>query len=920
MMASIYDTNTQANKTLYTIDNDNNFEDLTKSVGLFDLNEDYDSEPESHPKPEPEPTPTEEIAETISEKFKMVKFVESYNSTSRKNGKNFKHFTLEDYEQLMNRNFFYCEYYQNQHIRPPFDVDKTFDKQPPDSEIKKLFDDHINLVCNLFPTHFPGFNKQLTMNDFAISTAHGWDESKNKYKFSIHMVLIGFSLLKWGVFKDIVKDNQLDGNNKKYKSSNYYFDMSVYKESDQCWRGLGMIKPEQENFENPRVLTPYNHQDKLYLHFPSFLVGDEKKLPRPVTPYSILVKQIPSSTNDKSTEDSPSSLPTDAPDLNFQEEVIEFGVLPTKPSKEIVIRCKELLQVVVSDTTSQFDYDNSQLNSLYFKTSSACGRTCCNGEKHTNNNFYLNIRGNKVYYNCLSAECQDSQFLGLLDESATIFSESQELRQVFRDLFRIQETAQFSDLLVHVPYCQNFKYSDDHEVWYNIENGLWIEGQHPMKRLKTIQKELFEIINEAKLFYPSSKEQKMYAIEKKISNGAFLESTLRNAQSDPAFLAENLKKKFDNDPEVFAFNNGKVINLVTREIRQAHVDDYISMHCGWDFEYESIDEVPSNDIFEQFINQIFPIKEERDFFQQLCGSLLLGSNMSQSIPFLIGDSANGKTKILNLIEKVMGDYSEPGDERFLFSNQKHKSASDHDTATVEFKDKRVSIYEEPNKNLKINQDNLKKMTGGKKKIKARRAHASQSEIFEFITKLLIALNKFPKFDTTDKGWLRRLLVILFRSKFAKNQEEFDKYTSEGYEYVFWANENIDDSFDSWRPVMFKWMLDGLDVFRVQKMGNVPEAFKACKEETIAEADPMVKQIDMLLEEEIIVKSNESEALTLVEAHKCYTKWHSGKSVGSHIGKKQFKQLLEQKIGVCHEQKMVSTIRYKNVWLGYKIDV
>lgn len=636
-----------------------------------------------------------------------------------------------------------------------------------------------------------------------------------------------------------------------------------------------------------------------------------------------------------------------SPSFRFEDEIIEDDRMPTKPLKQTALQCAILLDTIDKASIYVHKHPKSEVyldehgimtQQLLFKPNfdtkneKDC-RCCVNKIEHRDNsNFYLIVKENRIFYHCLHKKCNNVAFFAFLDETILPINTNQIIRNTMFELCKKQGTKQFSTLTQCLPSMQNFRYSTDHQKWYTVTNGngIWVE-QNPKDSMSIIQSEIENICLQAQQCFPDTKpiSQGLQKIEERASGNDFMMTVLKNCESGKLFQEKKLLSKFaSSNPYIFAFSDGKVFDLKQKHFREARYDDYIHRHCGWSMEYDSLDDIPDNPEFNDFMRKILPDEEEYLYIQQLHGNLLHGEMVFQGIPFFVGEGANGKTKLLNLSQKTLTGnatnqfgYSQPGEESFLYSNNKNKSANDHNTNLAEMKDVRVIVYEELPPDVDMNQDVMKKLTGGGKVIKARRCHASSSDVFEFICKWVIGCNKVPHFNNLDVGMLRRLVIALFRSKFVTTQEDYDKYVGLGYEHVYWAIENIDEKFDSWRPQMFKWMVEGFKLYEKHQLKNIPESFKIAKQLTIDSANPEMEQINEFLEEGYIVKSNDVNAcITLVNLYPVYEHWCEINNICRKeiLSKTRFKDLISVKISKCCEQKRIpsKSVKLNNVWLGY----
>ena len=336
--------------------------------------------------------------------FKKVKFLKDYT----KGRSHFKQVTLETYIELMYDGKTWAEYLKDKVIRPMFDIDLDTNSSDPtmsDLELDDFLKRHLKVLCELCK-HVYHINIDIN-TDFAISEAHGFDEIKGIYKYSFHVVITRVALSKWGRLKDILEQNKLT---KQYEKG-YYFDTSVYKESDQVWRNIGMIKPDHTKLNNPRVLKPltYKEHDDLLYHFPSFLFGSETPLPTP-TNMIFMSYDEPSPTPTKVTcpKSNDDLVATDPKNNQWEKADINLN---SNLEKEISTNIYEVITHYDGHDNVKYDYyriekKNSEFRLGTYWKSNGCKRVCPSNiqHEHGKNNFCvnLNLMNGDISYLCLS--------------------------------------------------------------------------------------------------------------------------------------------------------------------------------------------------------------------------------------------------------------------------------------------------------------------------------------------------------------------------------------------------------------------------------------------------------------------------------------------------------------------------------------
>lgn len=239
------------------------------------------------------------------------------------------------------------------------------------------------------------------------------------------------------------------------------------------------------------------------------------------------------------------------------------------------------------------------------------------------------------------------------------------------------------------------------------------------------------------------------------------------------FFDEEFNKKLDSNKDLIAFNNG-VLDMTTENFvfREGKPEDCISFSTGIDYDpNRKYYEYPAWPEVEEFIKKVLPDKTVRDYFVKHLATNILGGNTAQKFHILTGSGSNGKSMIMNLMTKALGDYA--CTVPISLFTQKRKSSGSAAPEVARLKGRRFITMQEPDESIALNTGLMKEITSCEK-VYARDLFKSGSE-FEIQAKFHLACNEKPKINTTDGGTWRRLVVINFISKFVPTpsaQNEF----------------------------------------------------------------------------------------------------------------------------------------------------
>ena len=340
--------------------------------------------------------------------------------------------------------------------------------------------------------------------------------------------------------------------------------------------------------------------------------------------------------------------------------------------------------------------------------------------------------------------------------------------------------------LIFAKFRDSYKCSDfGKNVWYRWRGHIWAETDSgidlQLKLSKEIAQEFFKRSNiiardlEGKECTTEGKGEcgaceycqneakrvlfmKMYM---KLKTTSFKNNVMKECRE--LFYDEDFTKKVDSNKELIAFNNG-ILDMTDNNFifRNGIPEDYISFSTEIDYdperEYHDYPEWPAIQIF---INQVLPDPEVRLYFMRHLATCLIGGNKAQKFHILTGSGSNGKSMLMNLVSKALGDYAAVVPIS-LFTQKRSKSGSAA-PEVIRLKGRRFVTMQEPDEKIALNTGLMKEISSCEK-MYARDLFKSGCE-FEVQAKFHLACNEKPEINTTDGGTWRRLVVVNYTSKF-----------------------------------------------------------------------------------------------------------------------------------------------------------
>lgn len=219
----------------------------------------------------------------------------------------------------------------------------------------------------------------------------------------------------------------------------------------------------------------------------------------------------------------------------------------------------------------------------------------------------------------------------------------------------------------------------------------------------------------------------------------------------------------DNHEKLFGVSNG-VINISTGELlTDEDAREMYVMQCA-DVVYDK--EAVSDEWTDMVSTLMLGDKSVVKFLQTLLGSALVGSN-SKYFTFFYGSGSNGKTTILEIVDRIMGDYAITGDpDLFMKGTKKNK-----EYYFASYYGKRLIVFNEVDKEMVNLSEDLIKQTTDSGQVTAR--HPA-GRAFDYIPQFtpIFSVNHLPNVTNDSAVW-RRTVIVPFDYVVPNNHKETD---------------------------------------------------------------------------------------------------------------------------------------------------
>ncbi len=413
--------------------------------------------------------------------------------------------------------------------------------------------------------------------------------------------------------------------------------------------------------------------------------------------------------------------------------------------------------------------------------------------------------------------------------------------------------------IIYYYFKNEYMYGED-DNWYIFKNHKWkLLGPNNKKLSLAAEKKLksiyIELINFAEI---SNIEERVINELRKIRKSFETAKTKRDIMSiiEERFAELNnpdgdFVKNLNINRYLIVFNNG-VYDLKSHTFREGQTTDFMSMSVDYDYIDKHSDKCEN---LLQFLSDIQPDEAEREFLLTYLSHALYG-NMLEWFTILTGTNGrNGKSKFIELIKKVFGDYYTSVSSQLLTRPQ--PDASSPDPGLLNLKNKKIVIASEPEKASTLNTGFIKFITG-RDSTQLRECHSNKMIDFSPMFILFFVCNDIPDTDEFDNAFSKRVKCINFPIEFCDNP------VNENQRLI---NTKINENFIEWRSD-FMFLL-------------IKHYKKYMQTQKIVVTDKVLKWTNMYKENTDIylkfVNECTEEANTHIRTSKLYeifTKWHT----------------------------------------------
>jgi len=430
----------------------------------------------------------------------------------------------------------------------------------------------------------------------------------------------------------------------------------------------------------------------------------------------------------------------------------------------------------------------------------------------------------------------------------------------------------------------------DHK-WEEVDSGTTLRNHITRKISAMYNKKIVAMKEKMETDGNSSKALQArilgaVAISMKMGNVDGKNRIMREAQE--LFYNKKFFEKLDSNPYLLHFTNGVIDFSVEnhKEIfRDGKPDDYISLSTKHKYiPYNKQDEkqVVIKKEIDGFFGKLFTDASLRRYMKEHLASTLIGTNENETFNIYNGVGRNGKSKLVDLMGKVLGELK--GVVPLSLVTRKRESSGKASPELARLRGVRYAVMQEPSKNDKINEGQMKELTGGD----AIQARALFRDPIEFKPQFKLAVCTNNLFDvlSNDDGTWRRIRVCEFLSKFCNKPSSNKK----DREFQGIMPSKLLAKFDEWLPVFTALLVD--IAYKTQGKVKDCEMVMAASNKYRGSQDYLGKFFD-----EHIIKEDGAE-LKWTDVWHEFGDWYRNNGYGRDVPKhSEVKNFMEKRLGL-----------------------
>lgn len=435
----------------------------------------------------------------------------------------------------------------------------------------------------------------------------------------------------------------------------------------------------------------------------------------------------------------------------------------------------------------------------------------------------------------------------------------------------------------------SFLYAADQKQWMRWSDTRWEEDKRLRHEYSAVVMAQRLLVHAQQVKAQNAEVGTVMEKEaKKLAHATQIQAMLRNARSDPRVAV--CREDFDKDPNLLTLRNG-VLNLETLQLGPHDPKMMLTRQINASYEPDA---GPGR--WDQFVTEVLPDTQVRDYVQRLCGYMLTGRMTERAMVLFYGESGSGKTQFLEALREVLGDFAGVAQQSTFQPRQAGYKGPSEDLHKL--MGKRLVIQSELDAGTRFNEALVKSIVGAD--TQSTRALYGTPIDWQPEYTVFLATNHLPSISSSENAIWNRVKPIKFDQIFIDEHGQALNPSEKGLGRRMAQQEP---------EKILNWLLQGMIAYD-QRGLDEPEQVSAWLKEYREDVDT-ARQFINEAEDHDRIQLTEGTSAPIREVYKAYTGWAEDNAV-MPLGMRSFGERLES---MGFERGRTSKTR---TWLGINI--
>lgn len=302
---------------------------------------------------------------------------------------------------------------------------------------------------------------------------------------------------------------------------------------------------------------------------------------------------------------------------------------------------------------------------------------------------------------------------------------------------------------VVIYFGDQLRYDKHADHWYKWDRRRWLRATEA--DMIDVGRRITREIDAEVLLIPDADVTRRAAYRQHATRSATaprIVSMIKLAAATPGLW--RAAGEFDREPYLLNFTNGTV-DVRTLELRPHAQEDWLTGLVPHDY----VPDAPAP-MFTGMVRRTFQVGDNvADYVQRVLGYCLLGRNVQQKIFFIVGEPNCGKSKIVEVVGRLVGpDYAHKAKTDLIA----RKRSGHHASETFSLIGSRFVTISETSSVFSLDESTTKELTGDSV-VTTRELWKPGENNTDITWTIVLVSNEFPAVNDWDDALKRRIVAI-----------------------------------------------------------------------------------------------------------------------------------------------------------------